>query len=111
MDGSDFLASIEMGELESISRDLKRALLRDNLDRLDNTGINLVLNTGEFSFTILTDDDNIDVLMTRSNSRNGEGRGNVGEETELLIELVVLDKLGSLSVRRDNTEKNNSVLF
>jgi len=62
-----------------------------------------MLYTGEFSLAVLTDDYNIDVLMAGLYSRESEGRGDISEETEFIVELPVFNKLCAFVDWRDDT--------
>lgn len=103
MDSGDFLSTVKMCEFEGVFSNLKGVFLGDSLDGFDDTRVDFVLDTGEFSLAVLTDDNNIDVLMAGLDSRESEGRGDISEETEFIVELPVLNKLGTFVDGRDDT--------
>lgn len=70
-----------------------------------------MLDTGELSFAVLTDNYYIDILVTRSDARDRERWSDISEEAKLLVKLIVLNDLRSLAMRRDDTEENHAILF
>ena len=57
--------------------------LRDELDGLDDTADDLVLDAGILSLRVLADGDDVDAVVQRLVAVDGHARTNVGEEVEL----------------------------
>jgi len=86
MDGGDSLSAGNIGEFEGIIGDSVRSLLSNDLNTLDNAWVNFVLDTGEFSFSIFSDDNNIDIFMSLVEVGKTLGIDHVGEETQFLVD-------------------------
>ena len=65
-------------------RDARRGLLGDDLDRLDDAGNDLVLETAVEILRVFADDDDVDVLEARDDVRHRLHRPQIGVEVERL---------------------------
>ena len=82
VDSADLLATDGLGVLESESQDTLRSLLGDQLDGLDDSVNDDVLDTRVLSLGILTDEDNVDIIVWGLVSSDGLARTEVCEEVE-----------------------------
>lgn len=82
MNNADLLLSNSLGILESELEDTLGSLTGDQLDGLNDTWDNNVLNTGVFSLSVLTDENGIDVVVWGLVALDGLARTDVGEKVE-----------------------------
>jgi hypothetical protein len=78
----DLLLVDRLGVLESETQDALGGLLSDELDALDNTVDNNVLDTGVFTLGVLTDQDSVDTVVGGLVAGDGATRTDVGEQVE-----------------------------
>jgi len=83
VDGSDFVSTIVTSVVESKLCYTTRGRLRDELNTLNNAFDDFVLDTGVLSFRVLTDGDDVDVVVERLESFDGLARTNVSVQIEL----------------------------
>lgn len=69
VDNSDLLSSCKIGILKRVLSNPRGLLLSDNLQRFENSWVNLVLNSAILSFQVIPDDNEIDILVSRRNIR------------------------------------------
>ena len=72
MNSCYLFAMVEHGIVKSILRDLQRRLFRDNLDRLDHSFCDLVLETRVLALADLTHHHHVEIPVTRLDSRHCE---------------------------------------
>jgi hypothetical protein len=89
VDGMNFLALIFACILESKTRDACRGLLGDDLQALDHSGNDFVLDAGVESFGVFAHDDQVDARVAGWNMRQVADGAEVGEEFEALAEFDV----------------------
>jgi hypothetical protein len=82
VDGGDPVSAADLGVVEGVSGDSLRRLVGNELDRLDDSGNELVLNTTVLSLGVLSDEDGVNVVVGRLESLNGGARSYVGEQVE-----------------------------
>jgi hypothetical protein len=82
VDNADLLLVDGLGVLEGEAQNALGGLLGDELDALDDTIDNDVLNTGVFTLGVLTDQDSIDTVVGGLVAGNGAARTDVGEQVE-----------------------------
>lgn len=63
MNDSDLLAAVQESIFESVLSDSFGLVLCDDLERLEDAGVDLVLNSRVFALKVLSDDDDIDRLL------------------------------------------------
>lgn len=71
-----------LGVLETETEDTLGGGASDQLDGLDNTIDDLVLDAGVFTLSVLTDEDGVDVVVGGLEAGDGSARTNVGEKVE-----------------------------
>jgi hypothetical protein len=86
---ADLLAANLLGVLEGVAEDALRSLASDELDRLHNTVHDNVLNSGVFTLGVLTDQDNVDIVVWGLVTSNALAGTEVGEEVERSAESQV----------------------
>jgi hypothetical protein len=79
---ADLLLVDRLGVLEGEAQNALGGLLGDELDALDNTIDNDVLNTGVFTLGVLTDQDSVDTVVGGLVAGNGAARTDIGEKVE-----------------------------
>ena len=79
---ADLLAADGFGVLEGVAQDSLGSVLRDELDRLDDTVNNNVLNAGVLALGVLADQDRVDIVVRGLVTGNRAARSEVGEEVE-----------------------------
>lgn len=79
---ADLLLVDRLGVLEGEAQNALGGLLGDELDALDNTIDNDVLNTGVFTLGVLTDQDSVDTVVGGFVAGNGAARTDIGEKVE-----------------------------
>lgn len=82
MDDADLLPSNLLGMLESKSEDALRSLAGDELDALHNSVNDNMLNSRVFSLSVLTDQDNVNIVVWSLVAGNGSARAEVSKEVE-----------------------------
>lgn len=82
MNGADLWSTDIFGVLECISQDPLAGSSGDKLDALDNTVNDNMLDTGVFSFGVLSDKDSVDVIVWGFVSFDRTTRADIGEEIE-----------------------------
>jgi len=78
MDGSDLLSSGKVGEFESIFSNSSGGFLGDDLDTFNDTRVNFVFDTGIFSFSVFSEDDDINLLVSGTDIGQSSAVGQVG---------------------------------
>jgi len=79
---ADLLLVDGLGVLEGETQDALGSLLGDELDALDNTVDNDVLNSGVFTLGVLTDEDSVNTVVGGFVTGDGTARTDVGEQVE-----------------------------
>lgn len=79
---ADLLLVDGLGVLEGEAQNTLGGLLGDELDALDNTIDNDVLDTGVFTLGVLTDQDGVNTVVGGLVAGNGAARTDVGEQVE-----------------------------
>ena len=82
VDGSNALTAVRLGIVERVSRNAFGGIPSDELNGLDDTVNNLVLDTGVLSLGVLTDEDGVDVVVGGLVALDGHARADVGKEVE-----------------------------
>lgn len=77
VDSCDFFTSVDVSEFKSVLSDFKRMFFCDDFNRFDDTWVDFMFDTCEFTFCVFSDNDDIDVLMTCSYSWDGKSRHHV----------------------------------
>lgn len=99
---TDLLLVDRLRILEGKAQDALRSRTGDQLDTLNNTVDNNVLDTGVFTLGVLTDQDGVDVVVGRLVAGNGSAGTDVGEKVE---------STAQSQVQRDVTLANRSLRF
>lgn len=86
VNSADLCAANVLGVLESVSADTFGGLTGDQLDGLNDTIDNNVLNARVLSLSVLTDEDSVDTIVWGLVASNGAAWTNVGEEVECAAE-------------------------
>jgi hypothetical protein len=89
VDGGDALAARLLGVVEGVAGNTLRSLVRDELDRLDNTVDNDVLDTRVLALGVLTDEDSVDIVVSGLVALDRDTGADVGEEVESAAESKV----------------------
>jgi hypothetical protein len=100
VDGANLVLANLLGVLEGVTEDALGSLAGDELDGLDNTVDNDVLDARVFSLGVLTDEDSVDTVVGGLVTLDGLARTDVGEEVEGTTES---------QVERDVTLANGSL--
>lgn len=79
---ADLLLVDGLGVLEGETQDTLGGLLGDELNALDNTINNNVLNTGVFTLSVLTDQDSVDTIVGGLETGDGAAGTDVGEQVK-----------------------------
>jgi hypothetical protein len=111
VDDTDLLAANGLGVLESKSEDTLGSLTGDELDALDNTIDNNVLNAGVFTLGVLSDQDGVDVVVGSLVASDGAARSQVGEEVEGSAEGKVKRDMALANGSSERTLEGNLVLL
>jgi hypothetical protein len=82
VDNADLLAANGLGVLEGIAQDALAGLAGDELDALDNTVDNNVLDARVLALGVLADEDRVDTVVGGLEAGDGAAGTQVGEEVE-----------------------------
>ena len=82
MDDADLLEADGLGMLESKAQNALTGLAGDELDALDDTINDDVLNARVLSLSVLTDEDGVDTFVWGLEASDGAARSEVGEQVE-----------------------------
>lgn len=82
VDDADLLAANGLGVLEGVSEDTLTGLAGDELDGLDNTVDDNVLNARVFALGVLSDQDGVDIVVGGLEAGNRAAGSEVGKEVE-----------------------------
>lgn len=82
VDNTDLLAANRLGVLEGETEDTLTGLTGDELDALDDTIDDNVLNARVFTLGVLSDQDGVDVIVGGLVASDGSAGSEVGEEVE-----------------------------
>ena len=105
MDNADLLAANGLGVLEGESQDTLGSLASNELDALDNTVDNNVLNTRVFTLGVLSDQDSVDVVVRGLVASDGAAGSQISEEVECSSESKVQ---GDMSLANGGLERDVS---
>jgi hypothetical protein len=97
-----------LGVLEGEAQDTLGSLLGDELDALDDTINNDVLNTGVFTLGVLTDQDSVDIIVGGLVTGDGAAGTDVGEQVESTAQSQVQ---GDVTLTNGSLEKSFSIAF
>ena len=86
MDNADLLAANGLGVLEGEAEDALRSLGSDELDGLDDTVDDNVLNARILALGVLTDEDSVDAVVGGLVAGNRAAGAQVGEKVECAAE-------------------------
>jgi hypothetical protein len=86
VDDTDLLAANGLGVLEGEAEDALGSLAGDELDALDDTIDNDVLNARVLALGVLTDQDGVDAVVRGLEASDGAARSEVGKEVECTAE-------------------------
>lgn len=79
---SNSVPSTDLSVVERVSSDSLGSVVGDQLDGLNDTIDDLVLDTGVLSLGVLSDENGVDVVVGGLETDDGRARSNVGEEVE-----------------------------
>lgn len=82
MNSGNPVPSTDLGVVESVSSDSLGSLVGNQLDGLNDTIDDLVLDTRVLSLGVLSDEDGVDVVVGGLEPDDGSARSDVGEEVE-----------------------------
>ena len=82
MNDANLLAANRLGVLEGKAQDALRGLAGDELDALDDTINNDVLNARVLALSVLSDQDGVDVIVGGLVAGDGAAGSQVGKEIE-----------------------------
>jgi len=82
VDGGDAVATSLLGVVEGVTSATVGGILGDQLDGLNNTINNLVLDTGVLSLGVLTNEDRVDIVVGGLESNNRLAGTDVGVQVE-----------------------------
>ena len=92
MDNTDVGLVDRLGVLEAESQHALGGATGDELDGLDDTIDNLVLNSGVLALGVLADQDGVDVVVGSLEAGNGHAGTDVGEQVEGAAERQVVPR-------------------
>ena len=90
MDDGNFLSATEMSKLESILDESERLLLSCHFKRLHNTRIDFVLDAGELTFSVFSDDCNVHIGVSGFYLWMRETKVYIGKKIQMLIKFVII---------------------
>ena len=82
VDGGHSVSAADLGVVERVPGDSLRGLVGDELDRLDDSVHELVLDTRVLSLGVLSDEDGVDVVVSGLEPDDGRAGSDVGEQVE-----------------------------
>jgi hypothetical protein len=82
VNGGDSVSAAGLGVVESVSGNSLGSLVGDELDGLDDSGDELVLDTRVLSLGVLSDEDGVDIVVGGLEALDGGAGSDVGEEGE-----------------------------
>lgn len=82
VNGSDLASAILLGVVESVAGNTLAGLKGNELDALNHTVHDLVLDTRVFSFGVFTDQNSVDVVIGGLETLDGAARADVGKKGE-----------------------------
>ncbi len=109
MDSSDLLSTGQVGEFEGIFSDSSGGFFGDDLDAFNDTRVNFMFDVTVFSFSVFSDNDDINLLVSGGDARKGSSVSHIGIEVQFLVDLFVVHVVRSLSVRQ-SSQKDAFVL-
>ena len=89
VDGSNALTAVRLGIVERVSRNAFGGIPSDELNGLDDTVNNLVLDTGVLSLSVLTYENGVNVVVGSLEALDGDTWPDIGEEVESPTECQV----------------------
>lgn len=110
VDDADLGAANGLSLLEGEAENALRGLAGDELDALDNTIDNNVLNARVFTLGVLTDEDGVDVVVGGLEAGNRAARTQVGKEVEGTAERQVERDVALADGGGERTLEGNLVL-
>ena len=111
VDGGDPVAAADLGVVEGVPGDTLRGVMRDELDRLNDAGDELVLDARVLALSVLTDEDRVDVVVGRLEALDRRARPNVGKEVERPAERQVERDVALADGRREWALERDRVLL
>jgi hypothetical protein len=111
VDDGDLLAAGEVGELEGVLEEAVGVGARGDLERLHDSGVDLVLDARELALDVLADDCDVDVVVAVVDGGEGVAEVDVGEEVEVLVELVVVVVLGVHALLRHHHAQQDALVL
>lgn len=89
VDGGDLGEAVGLGEVESEASETLDDGLTGDLERLNHTRDGVGLQTGVLTLGVLTNDDEVDIVVTGVNTRQALEQRNTGEDVQVLTQLDV----------------------
>lgn len=110
MDRSNFLSLSQVGIFEGVLCKSQTGAFGNNLDGFDNSRVNFMFHTGVLSFSVFSDDYNVQILMSGLHSRDGEGVNYIGKQIQTLGDSHIFLDLSFVS-GDDGAFENTGVLM
>lgn len=110
VDGSHLLSVVEGSKVKGKSTNSLRVVRGDNLERLHNVVVRLVLQTRVLSLSVLSHQHHVDVVETGLHARDGLDKGHGSKNVQLLSQGNVERRVsGSLQRSVQNTLETDAV--
>lgn len=91
MDGGDFLSAGEESEFKSVLSDSKRVGSSNDLNALHDSRVDLVLDTAVFSFSVFSQNDDVNAFVSGGCIWEVSGVCHVAEHVQVFIDPGVFD--------------------
>lgn len=111
VNNSHFLSAGKMGELKGVLEQTVRVGTSCHLQRLHNSRINLMFYSWKFTFDVLPDDSDVNIVVTIINRRERVAKVDICIEIQMFVELVVVVVFGIDSFFGDHHTKKDALVL
>lgn len=111
MDHRYFLTAAEMCELECILDKTEGVGFGGDFEWFHDTWVHFMLDTSKLSFSVFSDNCDVDIGVTGLDTRVREAEWDIGEEVEMFVELVIIVIFGFDSFFRHHDSQQYTLIF
>ena len=111
VDRGDFAAVLRRGIVERRLGNSYRRSPRDDFERLDDAGHDLMLESGVLAFSVLANHDDVDVIVARLQSRDASARPEVRVELKCFAQSEIERNVAGADRRRKGSLERDRVSF
>ena len=111
VNNGDFLSSTQVGELKGVLNESFRVGSGGDLEGFHDSWVNFVFDSGEFSFSVFSDDGNVDVVMLVGDGWERVAKVDIGVKIEMFVEFVVVVVLGDDTFFGDHDTHEDAFIF